>query len=495
MVRLALMFAVVIVDYVSGHLLPPSLPPLPMKDSCFVASQEVALFRLEGEAIILTFPTFHSVLRKRNIAPPKATYLISKVNSTGAYEDEGRVYQRDRQLWLLPAHASDTGEYTCTYRNETYCVTGSIKIHVYKSSSVNLKILSKHISAIVGETLPLICPSIGNFNMTGTQIQWYKDSSPTTLQLGRDGFMQHHRGNNILIPAVKLSHSGLYTCKFRVLINNQHYKVSRTIMLHVEEPEQTFTVPDFSMTSEPGLISSYSTVHSELYIYLEHYNNMVSVNSEIISFHSNMAAVKKNFFFNFSLPCWDSKSMLLQPDFQSRSRLSIKCVFLHVLAPTLQMPVIVSPLNGTVFESSHGSGLVLLCKVLTGCQEEDSTVVTWLVNGQSVESSYLDRRAMQGERRSTRVSEGCQIELRLIVIAMTEEDVKTQLKCVTQNQGGKQEVVIQLRLEDSTFTWVTVGVVALSCFLTVVSVFLYLIFKPKRKNKMDYILARQNSTF
>ncbi|KAM7406878.1 hypothetical protein PAMA_002871 [Pampus argenteus] len=425
MVRLALMFAVVIVDYVSGHLLPPSLPPLPMKDSCFVASQEVALFRLEGEAIILTFPTFHSVLRKRNIAPPKATYLISKVNSTGAYEDEGRVYQRDRQLWLLPAHASDTGEYTCTYRNETYCVTGSIKIHVYKSSSVNLKILSKHISAIVGETLPLICPSIGNFNMTGTQIQWYKDSSPTTLQLGRDGFMQHHRGNNILIPAVKLSHSGLYTCKFRVLINNQHYKVSRTIMLHVEEPEQTFTVPDFSMTSEPGLISSYSTVHT----------------------------------------------------------------------PTLQMPVIVSPLNGTVFESSHGSGLVLLCKVLTGCQEEDSTVVTWLVNGQSVESSYLDRRAMQGERRSTRVSEGCQIELRLIVIAMTEEDVKTQLKCVTQNQGGKQEVVIQLRLEDSTFTWVTVGVVALSCFLTVVSVFLYLIFKPKRKNKMDYILARQNSTF
>lgn len=45
------------------------------------------------------------------------------------------------------------------------------------------------------------------------------------------------------------------------------------------------------------------------------------------------------------------------------------------------------------------------------------------------------------------MSEGCQIELRLILVAMTEEDVKTELKCVTQNRGGRQEVVAQLQLE------------------------------------------------
>lgn len=48
---------------------------------------------------------------------------------------------------------------------------------------------------------------------------------------------------------------------------------------------------------------------------------------------------------------------------------------------------------------------------------------------------------------------------------------------------------------DSTFTWLVVAAVALSCFLTVVSIFLCVLFKPKRKKKMDYILARQNSTF
>lgn len=135
------------------------------------------------------------------------------------------------------------------------------------------------------------------------------------------------------------------------------------------------------------------------------------------------------------------------------------------------------------------------CKVLTECEMAESTRVTWLVNGQSVRSSYLDGRAMQGGRSVTRVSEGCQIELRLIVVAMTEEDVNTELRCVTQNRGGRREVVAQLRLEDSTFTWLVVGAVAVSCFLAVVSMFLYVLLRPKRKTKRDYILARQNSTF
>ncbi|XP_018551894.2 interleukin-1 receptor type 2-like [Lates calcarifer] len=125
----------------------------------------------------------------------------------------------------------------------------------------------------------------------------------------------------------------------------------------------------------------------------------------------------------------------------------------------------------------------------------DSTVVMWLVNGQSVESSYLNEWALQGGRRVSKVSGGCQIELRLVVVEMTEENVKTELKCITQNQGGRQEVVAQFQLEDSKFTWLVVAAVAISCFLTVVSIFLYILFKPKRKKKMDYILARQNSTF
>lgn len=48
--------------------------------------------------------------------------------------------------------------------------------------------------------------------------------------------------------------------------------------------------------------------------------------------------------------------------------------------------------------------------------------------------------------RVTRMSEGCQIEVRIAVLAITENDASTELKCVTQNQAGRQEVVTHLQL-------------------------------------------------
>ncbi|XP_030283319.1 interleukin-1 receptor type 2 [Sparus aurata] len=429
MVRLVLMFALVIVEYVYGRR--PPLPPLPMKDGCFLVSPELGLFRVEGEAVILSFPMFKRVLQVRNLAPLTAKYIISKVNGTEGvvHQDGARVRQRNQQLWFLPANTSDSGEYICTYRNETYCVTGSIKVQVYEATSVDMKKLSYPIRAMVGElNVPLRCP-IEDFKKPDSVIKWYKDSSSTDHQLIRGGSFRRNNAK-LIIPYMKRSHAGVYTCELRVLIDNQQYKVSRTIVVHVEgvDPETpTPTVPDLSVTSNPGLISSssHTTRHT----------------------------------------------------------------------PVIQPPVIVSPLNGTIFESLHGSGLELFCNVLTDCQTADATVVQWLVNGQSVESSYLDRRALQGGRRVTRVSEDCQIELRLIFVEMTEVDEKTELRCVAENQGGRQEVVTLFHLEDSTFTWLVVGAVATSCFLTLVSVFLYVLCKPRRKTKMDYILARQHSTF
>lgn len=49
--------------------------------------------------------------------------------------------------------------------------------------------------------------------------------------------------------------------------------------------------------------------------------------------------------------------------------------------------------------------------------------------------------------RVTRVSAGCRIELRLMVLAVTEKDAGTELRCVTQNRAGRQEVVTHLQLE------------------------------------------------
>ncbi|CAG08255.1 unnamed protein product [Tetraodon nigroviridis] len=327
MVLLLLLLAAVLMEGAGGR---PALPPLPVKDGCFVASSEVELFRVEGEAVILSFPMFSRVLQVRRIAPSWAKVTISRSNGSvsAAREDKERVLQSNKQLWFLPAKASDSGEYTCTFRH---------------------------------------------FNSTHGLIEWYKDSVSTKLQPDTGSSFLN---GNLLIPAVEPAHAGVYTCQLSVVINQQQFNVSRAIVLHVE-----------------------------------------------------------------------------------------------------------------------GSAEEMFCKVLTECQAADSTEVMWLVNSQSVESSYLDGRALQGGRRVTRVSEGCQIERRLIVLAISEKDVGTELKCVTQNQAGRREVVTRLQLEDSTFTWLLVAMVAGSCFLTVVSVFLWVLFKAKRKKNMDYVLARQNSTF
>ncbi|XP_074551388.1 interleukin-1 receptor type 2-like [Halichoeres trimaculatus] len=428
MVRLVLIFLVLTIEYVSGR--PRFLPPLPVNaDGCFFASSEVEMFSMEGEAMILSFPIFMRVLEVRKIAPKAATYSITKDSETEGvlFHGEGRVQQHDKQLWFLPAQASDSGEYTCTYRNSTYCVMGTIKLHVYKSDSVDMSNLSYPISASLGQNLKFSCPNLSEFNQTQELIEWYKNSSLTQVQ--PDGSSSSLRDTgDLMIPEVRRHHEGLYTCQLRVLINNQLYKVSRAVMLRVEGGDPVFTTitPHVSATSEQETTSS-STSSSTPH------------------------------------------SFVIQP------------------------PVIVSPSNGTVFQGPHG--LELFCKVLTACEMSDSTLVTWMVNGQSVESSYLDRRALQGGRRVTAASGGCQVEMRLIIVAVTDEDVKTELKCVTENKGGKQEVFVQLQVEDSTFTWLVFGTLAATCFLTVVMIFFYVLLKPKRKKKMDYFLARQNSTF
>lgn len=89
-------------------------------DGCFVVSAELQIFSVEREAVVLAFPIFQRVLQVRGIASPTTEYLITRNNGTEgvAYVGEGRVQQHDTQLWLLPAQASDSGEYTCSLRYE-----------------------------------------------------------------------------------------------------------------------------------------------------------------------------------------------------------------------------------------------------------------------------------------------------------------------------------------------------------------------------------------
>ncbi|XP_076854541.1 interleukin-1 receptor type 2-like isoform X2 [Brachyhypopomus gauderio] len=150
---------------------------------------------------------------------------------------------------------------------------------------------------------------------------------------------------------------------------------------------------------------------------------------------------------------------------------------------------ITTPINGSIIESHLGSSLVIHCKVLVGTQSHDHTEVTWLVNGQSVDRSYMSQRAFQADRRVLR----SHVEVDLVFLQVHEEDTHAELKCVAQNSSGKQEVITHITLEDSITTWLVVAAVSSGFFLLVVSVFLYQLC-PKTHRRKDYVLARQSNS-
>lgn len=47
----------------------------------------------------------------------------------------------------------------------------------------------------------------------------------------------------------------------------------------------------------------------------------------------------------------------------------------------------------------------------------------------------------------SRQSESCQTEVRLILLSITDEDVKAEVTCVAQNAAGRREALVQIQLE------------------------------------------------
>lgn len=111
----------------------------------------------------------------------------------GSYKATYQKLAESMFLFILssPDWNFQTGEnlVTCNTfvsRNETYCVTGSIKLHVYEPTLVDMKKLTHKVTAAVGETLTLECPSLRNFNKTDSMIEWYKVSERTCRRLARN---------------------------------------------------------------------------------------------------------------------------------------------------------------------------------------------------------------------------------------------------------------------------------------------------------------------
>lgn len=179
--------------------------------------------------------------------------------------------------------------------------------------------------------------------------------------------------------------------------------------------------------------------------------------------------------------------------------------FLLFQALTLQRPVIVSPRNGSSYQIPHGERVSLSFWTSAWTPSVLTSLLSRLRGGDILQSYHrlsgrgLHRSHVAGQRtvgggllpgqaraagrqevlfkilqtptrrrsqrspalftvaRVTRVSEGCEIELRLIVLEISEADVSTELRCVARDRAGSQDVVTHLELEGKDETRAATG--------------------------------------
>ncbi|XP_048834545.1 interleukin-1 receptor type 2 [Brienomyrus brachyistius] len=224
------------------------MPQMPMRGGCFQVS-EIEEFRLQGEAVVLRCPKMESLLVKRGLlhAIGHTYHFIGADMETLLPNDTGRVRTQDHHLWFLPARTTDTGNYTCIFRNASYCLAGTISLQVYQNKDPHLDVISYPYQAFPGHTGMIVCPNVNEFNRTGN-LQWFKDSTPIVLSADHNRY-HRHMDNALTIQNVSPRDAGFYTCELKVVINDVHYKVTRTIKLSVPAPAGESTTPS-SMPSE-----------------------------------------------------------------------------------------------------------------------------------------------------------------------------------------------------------------------------------------------------
>lgn len=154
------------------------------------------------------------------------------------------------------------------------------------------------------------------------------------------------------------------------------------------------------------------------------------------------------------------------------------------------VPEVREPAND-IIKAPVGSNFTKRCLVFVPCVGEPSVDVLWLVREDFIFEDPSERIYTTEQRVVERQDKGVLLERWLIIPELKDEDHYLNYTCRAYNARGNSFSYFTLLPTDSMSPWL---VVALSCLLIVVSVFIYIVLKPKCKHKLDCILPRQNST-
>ncbi|MFT7818176.1 interleukin-1 receptor type 2 [Arapaima gigas] len=194
---------------------------------------ELEEFHLQGEAVVLSCPMAQRVVLKYRLQHTSGYthHFASDTMMPLALDSDGRVRNHSHHLWFLPAQTTDTGNYSCVFRNSTFCIAGTISLQVYERKGPHLDVISYFNTAFPGHMGMVVCPNLRDYNSTGN-LQWFKETTPIELCANSTRYQQH--GANVLVISdVSPQDEGFYTCELWVLFDHMRFKVTRTIKLSV----------------------------------------------------------------------------------------------------------------------------------------------------------------------------------------------------------------------------------------------------------------------
>ncbi|KAB1256875.1 Interleukin-1 receptor type 2 [Camelus dromedarius] len=290
-------------------------------------------------------------------------------------EEEARVWVQDGVLWIVPASRGDSGTYTCTLRNASYCDEMSVELRVLEKTEVSRPLISYPQILPLSSSGMLVCPDLSEFirNKTDVKIQWYKDSVP--LEQDNKKFLSV-KVTSLLMNSVSEEDAGYYSCVMTFAHGGKQYSITRNIKVRV---------------------------------------NIISLLGKALAKGAQFCG---------------------EPVSSARQRPRLTKAGPPVREREEAIPVIISPQE--TISASLGSRLTIPCVVFLGAGMPVTTMLWWMANSTQVKDAYQGGRVTEGPRKEYSQNNENYIEVPLIFDPVIREDLHTNYKCVVSNTAHFQ---------------------------------------------------------
>ncbi|NXD89716.1 IL1R2 protein, partial [Chaetorhynchus papuensis] len=187
-------------------------------------------YELHGEPVVLKCPSPRYKHLDFSAWTPNVTWYKNGSNPMISGRDEdSRVWAKGNALWFLPVMLEDSGVYTCTKRNSSYCAEVSIHLTVVEKTAAQEIAYPQILSIFTSGKI--VCPELWDFtpNMTSLELKWYKDALP--LEDDNERFVILKGSASLIMTSVLPTDAGYYTCKMSFPFEGVTYEITRTIQL------------------------------------------------------------------------------------------------------------------------------------------------------------------------------------------------------------------------------------------------------------------------